>query len=141
MLLSDSLVYPTTIQACSDAIQQWEIAETAEMKEIVGLYGKTFHFWQVDRGDQIPLGMPELMMSFTKDEQVRCAIPRERFGQNNVEILTNSDAGQVPWDKVKDRDARYHVSTARKAEIRKEIGSAERSEHADSCWKKEGSFQ
>jgi hypothetical protein len=51
----------------------WEIAETAEMKEIVGLYGKTYHFWQVDRGDALPLGKPELMMSFTKDEQV-CVI-------------------------------------------------------------------
>lgn len=48
----------------------WEVAETAEMKEVVGLYGKTFHFWQIDRGDELPLGMPELMMSFTKDEQV-----------------------------------------------------------------------
>lgn len=50
----------------------WEIAETAEMKEVVGLYGKTYHFWQVDRGDTLPLGKPELMMSFTKDEQVCC---------------------------------------------------------------------
>ena len=33
----------------------WEAAETAEMREIVGLYGKTFHFWQVDRGDKLPL--------------------------------------------------------------------------------------
>lgn len=51
----------------------WEIAETEEMKEIVGLYGKTYHFWQVDTGDTLPLGKPELMMSFTKDEQVRGA--------------------------------------------------------------------
>ena len=48
----------------------WEIAETEEMKEVIGLYGKTWHFWQVDRGDEIPLGRPELMGSFTKDEQV-----------------------------------------------------------------------
>jgi hypothetical protein len=38
----------------------WEVAETE----------KTYHFWQVDRGDMLPLGKPELMMSFTKDEQV-----------------------------------------------------------------------
>lgn len=48
----------------------WEIAETAEMREVVSLYGKTFHLWQVDRGDELPLGMPELMMSFTRDDQV-----------------------------------------------------------------------
>ncbi len=51
-----------------DAI--WEVAETEEMKEVIGLYGKTYHFWQVDRGDVLPLGKPELMMSFTSDEQV-----------------------------------------------------------------------
>jgi hypothetical protein len=50
----------------------WEVPETEEMKEVVGLYGKTFHFWQVDRGDILPLGKPELMMSYTKDEQVSC---------------------------------------------------------------------
>lgn len=48
----------------------WEMAETEEMKEVIGLYGKTYHFWQVDKGDTLPLGKPELMMSFTKDEQV-----------------------------------------------------------------------
>jgi hypothetical protein len=48
----------------------WEVAETQEMKEVIGLYGKTYHFWQVDRGDVLPLGKPELMMSSTKDEQV-----------------------------------------------------------------------
>ena len=52
----------------------WEFAETEEMKEVVGLYGKTYHFWQVDRGDTLPLGKPELMMSFTKDEQVSCGV-------------------------------------------------------------------
>jgi hypothetical protein len=48
----------------------WEVAETEEMKQVIGLYGKTYHFWHVDRGDMLPLGKPELMMSFTKDEQV-----------------------------------------------------------------------
>lgn len=48
----------------------WQVAETQEMKELIGLYGKTFHFWQVDRGDPLPLGLPQLMMSYTRDEQV-----------------------------------------------------------------------
>ncbi|MCJ1275102.1 hypothetical protein MMC21_002902 [Puttea exsequens] len=46
----------------------WELAETKEMEDVIGLYGKTYHFWQVDRGDKLPLGGPELMMSFTKEE-------------------------------------------------------------------------
>ena len=36
---------------------EWQEAETAAMREVAGLYGKTWHFWQVDRGDQLPLGM------------------------------------------------------------------------------------
>lgn len=64
----------------------WELAETEELKEVVGLYGKTYHFWQVDRGDALPLGKPELMMSFTKDEQVRQRYAKRVvwFGLTNV---------------------------------------------------------
>jgi hypothetical protein len=43
------------------------------MQEVVGFYSKTFHFRQVDRGDELPLGNQELMMSFTKDDQVSCS--------------------------------------------------------------------
>jgi hypothetical protein len=46
----------------------WEIAENKEMEEVVTLYGKTFHFWQIDRGDKLPLGMPRLMGSYTEKE-------------------------------------------------------------------------
>ena len=41
----------------SDAHQdKWEEFQLQAMKEVVGLYGKTWHFWQVDRGDELPLG-------------------------------------------------------------------------------------
>ncbi|KAI9743169.1 MAG: hypothetical protein M1818_003464 [Claussenomyces sp. TS43310] len=88
----------------------WDKAETAEMHEIVGLYGKTYHFWQVDRGDVLPLGRPQLMMSFTDD-------------------------AQVPWDTVKDRDQRYGVDTGKKREARKGIEETDVHEDADGCWK------
>ncbi|KAK3361391.1 hypothetical protein B0T24DRAFT_641514 [Lasiosphaeria ovina] len=48
----------------------WEKAEGAEMEEVVCLYGKVFHTWQVDRGDKIPLGQPQLMTSITSADQV-----------------------------------------------------------------------
>jgi hypothetical protein len=35
---------------------EWEAAELEAMKEITGLYGKTWHFWEVDAGHQYPLG-------------------------------------------------------------------------------------
>ena len=31
-------------------------AEAAEMAKLVDTYGKTWHTWQVDRGDTLPLG-------------------------------------------------------------------------------------
>ncbi len=46
----------------------WEVAETKEMEEVVTLYGEAYHLWQVDRGDQVPLGEPMLMTSITKME-------------------------------------------------------------------------
>lgn len=42
----------------------WEEVELAEMEEVVNLYGKTYHLWQVDRGDEVPMGEPTLMSSF-----------------------------------------------------------------------------
>ena len=47
-----------------------ESAEMEVMKGLVGTYGKTWYTWQVDRGDKVPLGIPQLMMAFTADGQV-----------------------------------------------------------------------
>ncbi|TEY39067.1 hypothetical protein BOTCAL_0469g00020 [Botryotinia calthae] len=89
----------------------WTVAETEEMKEVIGLYGKTFHFWQTDRGDELPLGMPVLMGSFTRDSRY------------------------VPWDKVKERDERFGVDTQKKREARKGIASVDIHADADQVWK------
>lgn len=92
----------------------WEVAETKEMEQIIGLYGKTYHFWQVDRGDQLPLGKPELMMSFTQDAQ--CPEPG--------------------FDKVVgERDERYGVDRKRKAEKRGYITVPDVHPDADSMWR------
>jgi hypothetical protein len=48
-----------------------ELAEKELMKQLVGTYGKTWHTWQVDRGDKLPLGIPQLMMGFTQDGQAK----------------------------------------------------------------------
>ena len=73
----------------------WEAAETKEMEDVVGLYGKTYHFWQTDRGDPLPLGQPQLMMSFTDEKQ-----------------LAGSE------ELVKDRDSRFGISSEQKKEKR-----------------------
>lgn len=54
----------------------WEAAETSEMREVILLYGKTYHFWQADRGDPLPLGAPQLMASFTSEDKVKLVQPK-----------------------------------------------------------------
>ncbi|WP_338927117.1 OBAP family protein (plasmid) [Mycetohabitans endofungorum] len=63
-----------------------EKAEHALMGQLVNTYGKTWHTWQIDRDHALPLGIPQLMMSFTDD-------------------------GQLDRARVQARDARFGVST------------------------------
>jgi hypothetical protein len=53
-------------------------AEHELMKELVNTYGKTWQLWQVDRGDELPLGLPQLMMGFTADGQADPGMVAER---------------------------------------------------------------
>ena len=46
-----------------------DAAENQLMRDFVTTYGKAWYLWQVDRGDQLPLGLPKLMMAFTADGQ------------------------------------------------------------------------
>ncbi|KAI4140383.1 MAG: hypothetical protein L6R39_005829 [Caloplaca ligustica] len=77
----------------------WEVAETKEMEDVIGLYGKTYHFWQIDRGDKLPLGEPKLMSALTEDGQ----------------------GGELLRKAWKDRDERYGVDTQQKKEKRARI--------------------
>lgn len=47
-----------------------QLAEHAYFGDLVTTYGKTFHTWQYDRED-FPYGIPQLMMGFTADGQLR----------------------------------------------------------------------
>ena len=69
-----------------------DLAENELMKKLIGTYGKTWHTWQVDRGDQLPLGVPQLMMGFTAD------------GQANPQMIA-------------DRDKGYGISSAEKKKL------------------------
>lgn len=81
-------------------------AEHALMEQLVDTYGKTFHLWQVDRGDTLPLGTPRLMMGFTHD-------------------------GQVHPDLVADRDRRFEIDTAAQQADRADIPTPEVAEGAN----------
>jgi len=90
----------------------WEKAELEAMQEVIGLYGKTWHFWQVDRGDELPLGRPVLMGSTVKD-------------------------GQVDLDKaLKDRDERFGIDYKEKRKQREGIPELPIHENADSWVKR-----
>ncbi|KAJ1381861.1 Oil body-associated protein-like [Sesbania bispinosa] len=79
--------------------------ERQDMETVCKTYGKVFHFWQVDKGDALPLGIPQLMMALTRDGQVydhlvqSCA---ERFGvdfekeRKNREYITGPAHGIHP---------------------------------------------
>ncbi|XP_050203311.1 oil body-associated protein 1A-like [Mercurialis annua] len=54
-----------------------------DLEKVAKTYGKTFHFWQVDKGDNLPLGIPQVMMSITRDGQLDENLSREvekRYG-------------------------------------------------------------
>jgi hypothetical protein len=44
--------------------------ERQDLEKVAKTYGKVFHFWQVDRGDNLPLGLPQIMMALTRDGQL-----------------------------------------------------------------------
>lgn len=89
-----------------------EVAENELMEELVTTYGKTWHTWQVDRGDALPLGVPQLMMSFTED-------------------------GQVNEELVRARDEDVGVKTAEKRKAREKIPTREIASGAD-AWQQRG---
>jgi hypothetical protein len=41
------------------------------MATLVSTYGKTWHTWQVDEDSSLPTGIPQLMMGFTADGQLK----------------------------------------------------------------------
>lgn len=59
---SGMLIHP---KPANHDYDEWEKAELAAMQEVMGLYGKTWHFWQVDRGDQLPLGKANVACLFS----------------------------------------------------------------------------
>lgn len=55
-----------------------KLAENELMKKMITTYGKTWHTWHTDLQKELPLGIPQLMMSFTGDGQVDPKMTAER---------------------------------------------------------------
>jgi hypothetical protein len=78
-----------------------DAAEKDLMKVLIGTYGKTWHFWQVDRGDKLPLGIPQLMMAFTADGQAKANIVAERdrlYGLSAAKKTARADIADAKLD-------------------------------------------
>lgn len=133
---------------------RFEEEELEAMTELVGLYGKTWHFWQTDRGDPLPLGMPQLMGSFTNDNQTylppaeldteqegvgggvggsSTAAPSQEAGKTGK---TRMETFREIWEA---RDRRLGVDSAAKRERRRGLPDVEIEGAADWWW--QGEFQ
>lgn len=60
-------------------------AESALMDEIATTYGKTIYFWNVDRGETLPLGAPTLMMAPIATGQIDPHLLDERDRRFGIE--------------------------------------------------------
>lgn len=88
------LPYPESHQHNKD---KWDELETQAMEEVVNLYGKLYHFWQVDKGDELPLGPPTLMGSLTE------------FKQLDVDQAMKQRNQEQSIDQKKKRELREHI--------------------------------
>jgi hypothetical protein len=62
-----------------------EAAEHELMEKLVGTYGKTFHTWHTDMHDELPVGVPQIMMGFTSDDQVDHAMVAARDARFGID--------------------------------------------------------
>ena len=82
-----------------------DAAEKDLMKVLIGTYGKTWHTWQVDRGDKLPMGIPQLMMAFTADGQAKANIVAERdklYGASAAKKTARADIADAKLDSGAD---------------------------------------
>ena len=75
-----------------------DMAEHELMEKLVSTYGKTFHTWHTDMQEELPVGIPQVMMGFTADNQTDPAM-------------------------VMARDARFGISSERKRADRADIAA------------------
>lgn len=76
--------------------------EHTAIASLVSTYGKTWHTWQIDRDSSLPLGIPQLMMGFTADGQLK----PEMIGNRDKALdLSTMDAKRNRADLAKSAPA------------------------------------
>jgi len=56
------------------------------MKKLVNTYGKTWHTWQYDQHSDLPLGVPQLMMGFTRPGQAQDSLVKQLEKEVNYSV-------------------------------------------------------
>nr|WP_276533439.1 OBAP family protein [Pseudoxanthomonas mexicana] len=65
------------------------MAEHELMERLVGTYGKTWHTWHTDRQNELPHGMPQLMMGFIADGQADLPMIAARDARLGIDSAAN----------------------------------------------------
>ncbi|GAB2237393.1 hypothetical protein Droror1_Dr00015295 [Drosera rotundifolia] len=65
-----------------------------DLDKLAKTYGKTIHFWQVDRGDNLPLGLPQIMMALTRKGQLYDELAIDYQRRLNINLEKESENRQ-----------------------------------------------
>ncbi|CAG8520159.1 14957_t:CDS:2 [Funneliformis caledonium] len=96
-------------------------AEKVVMEELIDTYGKTWHFWQVDRGDPLPYGNNLLFGTSFDDFVSVVLIDIHSFLGPPQLMMAFLDDFQLSQKILDDRDRRFNVSTAHYRKNRENI--------------------
>ena len=64
--------------------------ERQDLEKVCKTYGKTYHFWQIDRGDPLPLGIPQVMMALTRDGQICESLAQGMYLVDRLSFTSNT---------------------------------------------------
>jgi hypothetical protein len=70
--------------------------EHTAIATLVNTYGKTWHTWQIDRDSALPLGIPQLMMGFTEDGQLKPEMISGKVGVDRAGLLRSRREASGP---------------------------------------------
>lgn len=110
-----------------------EKAEHELMEMIISTYGKTIHTWHTDQSFTLPVGAPMIMMSFTKEGQLKPELIRardKRFSISTEEIkrkradipMPNVDPLANAWEKDKQNIRQFIITSQPDSALHKHQG-------------------
>jgi len=102
---SGALVMPKPALVPASA---WDALELQEMNELIGWYGKTFHLWQVDTHQEIPLGAPVLMGSLNSLHLPKLNLD-EILGHRDKELGTDYKQKAAQREGIKEPEIHPHA--------------------------------